>query len=99
RVDGFIVALRRGSLWFLSMQFVRPGAQARGLGRQLLAGVWRGDSWTAARATATDSAQPISNGLYGSLGIVPRVPLLRLVGLAERPARLPPPPSGPGGAR
>ena len=94
RVDGFIVALRRGTLWFLSMLFIRPGAQARGLGRQLLAAVSPGDDWTGARATATDSAQPISNGLYGSLGIVPRVPLLRLVGLADRPAELPPLPDG-----
>jgi hypothetical protein len=40
----------------------------------------RDGSW----ATATDSAQPISNGLYASLGIVPRTPLLWLVGLPER---------------
>jgi hypothetical protein len=45
-------------------------------------------------ATATDSAQPISNGLYGSLGMVPRMPLLRLVGLPERPDVFPPFPSG-----
>ena len=39
------------------------------------------------RATATDSVQPISNGLYASLGIAPRMPLLRLVGLPERDGR------------
>ena len=38
-----------------------------------------------ARATATDSAQPISNALYATLGIVPRMPLLSLVGLPRRP--------------
>jgi hypothetical protein len=38
-----------------------------------------------ARSTATDSAQPISNALYATYGIVPRVPLLSLVGLPERP--------------
>jgi hypothetical protein len=37
------------------------------------------------RATATDSAQPIANALYASLGIVPRVPLLNLIGLPARP--------------
>ena len=31
-------------------------------------------------ATCTDSAQPISNGLYAALGIVPRMPLFNLVG-------------------
>ncbi len=31
-------------------------------------------------AMCTDSAQPVSNGLYARLGIVPRVPVLNLVG-------------------
>jgi hypothetical protein len=35
-------------------------------------------------ATATDSMQRVSNALYGSLGIVPRMPLLSLVGRPER---------------
>ncbi len=94
RIDGFAVALRRDDLWFLSMLFVRPGAQARGLGRALLAAVSPAEGWSGVRATATDSAQPISNGLYGSLGMVPRVPLLRLVGLPERPDALEPLPDG-----
>jgi GNAT superfamily N-acetyltransferase len=93
-IDAFVVALRREELWFLSMLFVRPGAQARGLGRALLGAVSPGDGWRGARATATDSAQPISNGLYGSLGMVPRVPLLRLVGLPDRPDALEPLPEG-----
>jgi GNAT superfamily N-acetyltransferase len=94
RIDAFVVAVRRETLWFLSMLFVRPGAQARGLGRRLLAAVSPGEDWSGARATATDSAQPISNGLYGSLGMVPRVPLLRLVGLPDRQHELPPLPDG-----
>jgi GNAT superfamily N-acetyltransferase len=97
-IDGFAVVLRRERLTFLSMLFVRPSAQAGGLGRALLARAMgdpareadRGGSW----ATATDSAQPISNGLYGSLGMVPRMPLLRLVGLPERPDAFPPFPPG-----
>jgi hypothetical protein len=50
----------------------------------------------AARGTATDSAQPISNALYASIGIVPRMPLLSLVGRwdPERVLGLPPLPSG-----
>jgi GNAT superfamily N-acetyltransferase len=78
RPIGFASSARRGDLWFLSMLFVRPGEQGAGLGRALLAEVLPADR--AARATATDSAQPISNALYATYGIVPRVPLLNFVG-------------------
>ena len=84
-IDAFVVVARRDGLAYLSMLFVRPGVQGRGLGRSLLARAMPdGDASVTWRATATDSAQPISNGLYASLGMVPRVPLLRLVGLPER---------------
>ena len=36
-------------------------------------------------ATCTDSAQPISNGLYATVGIVPRMPLFNLVGRPRPP--------------
>ena len=90
-IDGFVVVVRRDPLAFLSMLFVRPGVQGRGLGRALLASAMpeqpsNGGSGVTWRATATDSVQPISNGLYGSLGMVPRIPLLRLVGLPDRGA-------------
>jgi GNAT superfamily N-acetyltransferase len=90
RLLGFASAVERDPLWFLSMLFVRPEVQAAGLGRELMDRVMPagrpGAGGVAERtlATATDSAQPISNGLYASSGIVPRVPLLRLVGLPER---------------
>jgi GNAT superfamily N-acetyltransferase len=101
-IDAFVVVVRRDGLWFLSMLFVRPAAQARGLGRALLGVVapaapepGRGDSPTVgSRATATDTAQPISNGLYASLGMVPRIPLLRLVGLPSRDGAFDPLPAG-----
>lgn len=98
-IDGFVAVVRRGRLWFLSMLFLRPKAQGRGLGRQLLAAVGAGDDAAAplgdvhVRATATDSAQPISNGLYASLGMVPRMPLFRLVGTPDRRDVLPPLPT------
>ena len=97
-IDAFVVAVVRDELWFLSMLFVLPLAQGRGLGRQLLAAVLppedSGTESSGWHATATDSAQPISNGLYASLGMVPRIPLLRLVGLPERPGAFPALPDG-----
>lgn len=99
-IDAFVVVVRRDSLWYLSMLFVRPAAQGGGLGRALLEaveppGANDGDAGSVeARATATDTAQPISNGLYASLGMVPRIPLLRLVGLPTRPGAFDPLPTG-----
>ena len=66
----------------------RPGAGARpGAAR---AGHAAARTTATARGDRTDSVQPISNALYASLGIVPRMPLVRLVGLAERPTRFRP---------
>ena len=77
-------AIVRERLWYLSMLFVLPEFQGPGLGRDLLGRVLP-DRWRMARATATDSAQPISNAMYASHGMVPRMPLLSLVGLPRRP--------------
>jgi GNAT superfamily N-acetyltransferase len=84
RIVAFAAALMRERLWFLSMLFVRPGLQGAGLGRALLERVAPADGEASFRATATDSAQPISNALYASAGIVPRIPLLNLIGLPQR---------------
>jgi GNAT superfamily N-acetyltransferase len=92
-VVAFAASVRRDELWFLSMLFVLPEVQAGGLGRALLAKVMPRPG-TAALATCTDSAQPISNALYASLGMTPRMPLVRLVGLPERDGHLPPLPRG-----
>ena len=79
-VVAFGSAVERGPLWFLSMLFVEPGEQARGLGRALLERMLPLPLDGRVLATCTDSAQPISNGLYATLGIVPRMPLFNLVG-------------------
>lgn len=84
RVVAFASALVREHLWFLSMLFVLPGYQGAGLGRGLLAQVLPPDG-AMIRGTATDSGQPISNALYASYDIVPRLPLLNLTGLPRRP--------------
>jgi GNAT superfamily N-acetyltransferase len=93
QIVGFVSALRRGRLWFLSMLFVLPEMQGGGLGRALLDRVLP-PAGTATLATCTDSTQPISNALYASLGIAPRLPLLRYVGLPDRPGALPRLPDG-----
>ena len=93
RVVAFVSAIARERIWYLSMLFVLPELQGAGVGRQLLARVMP-DGEGIARATATDSAQPISNALYTSLGIAPRMPLLNLTGLPERPEAFGPLPSG-----
>lgn len=83
-IVAFVSALRREHVWFLAMLFVQPGHQERGLGRRLLARVLAGAD-EATHATCTDSAQPISNALYSRYGMVPRLPMLELVGRPERP--------------
>jgi GNAT superfamily N-acetyltransferase len=82
RIVGFGAAVRRSQVWFLSMLFVAPGAQNRGVGRALLERLLPADD--AVLATATDTAQPVSNALYARLGIPPRLPLFSVVGRPER---------------
>jgi GNAT superfamily N-acetyltransferase len=94
RIVAFVAAVVRERLWFLSMLFVDPAVQASGIGRALLAQVMPAPGTGMVMATATDSAQPISNALYASCGIVPRMPLLNLIGLPERPDAFDPLPSG-----
>lgn len=94
QVVAFGSATIRPPVWFLSMLFVDPAVQARGLGRALLQRLLPESADVPILATATDSAQPISNGLYASLGIVPRVPLLNLVGRPRAEHGLPPLPPG-----
>jgi GNAT superfamily N-acetyltransferase len=93
RIVAFGSAVRRDPVWFLSMLFVMPNAQGAGIGRELL-GRLLPPPGSFTLATCTDTAQPISNGLYAAHGIVPRIPLLRLVGLPDRPAELPGLPDG-----
>lgn len=92
RVIAFASAVRRERVWFLSMLFVEPAMQARGIGRRLLDETRPLDD--AILATATDAAQPISNALYAGVGIVPRIPLLNLVGRPRPDVRLPTLPPG-----
>ena len=91
-IVGFAAAARRGPVWFLSMLFVRPDLQLAGVGRALLERILPQDD--AIRAVATDAAQPISNGLYGTYRMVARVPMFNIVGRPVRRGELAPLPSG-----
>ena len=93
RVVAFTSAVMRERLWYLSMLFVLPEYQGAGVGRSCSPASCRQTAMQI-RSTATDSAQPISNALYASYGITPRMPLLNLVGYPERPAAFGPLPSG-----
>ena len=92
-VVAFTAATLRDRLWYLSMLFVMPVFQGTGLGRELLERILPSDA-EIVRAVATDSAQPISNALYARYGMVPRIPLLSLTGLPQRPEAFGELPSG-----
>jgi GNAT superfamily N-acetyltransferase len=107
RIVGFGIGLQREHVWFLSQLYVLPTEQRRGIGRALLslvlpsapeAGTAGAPDDTDRRpgvlATCTDSAQPISNALYGKFGIVPRTPVFNLVGRPSSPSHLPTLPAG-----
>lgn len=93
RIVAFGSAVIRERLWYLSMLFVLPEFQGAGLGRVLLDRLLPDDP-AMPRAVATDSVQPISNALYARYGLVPRMPLLSLTGLPQRPEAFGELPSG-----
>ena len=80
RIVAFGSAIDREHLWFLSMLFVEPGEQARGLGKALMDRLLPRERDGRVLSTCTDAAQPISNGLYAALGMVPRMPIFNLIG-------------------
>jgi GNAT superfamily N-acetyltransferase len=96
RVVGFGSAVERGALWFLSMLFVEPAEQGNGVGRELLRRLLPASLDGRVLGTATDSLQPISNALYASLGIGPRLPIFDLVGRPRPDRPLPALPDGVG---
>jgi GNAT superfamily N-acetyltransferase len=103
QVVGYAIATQRGPAWYLNQLYVMPSDQHRGVGRTLLEHVLptglptrahSADPRVPVLATCTDSAQPISNGLYSRYGIVPRVPVINLVGTPRPAFRLPTLPEG-----
>jgi GNAT superfamily N-acetyltransferase len=89
RIRGMVSALVRGRLWYLSMFFVLPGDQSRGLGRALLE---RALAYGEARRTEVRCTQatldPRAQARYVMAGMAPRWPIYRLDGDAAAVARL-----------
>jgi GNAT superfamily N-acetyltransferase len=94
RIVAFGSAIDREHLWFLSMLFVEPGEQARGLGKALMDRLLPRERDGRVLSTCTDAAQPISNGLYAALGMVPRMPIFNLIGRPRRDWEPEPLPAG-----
>jgi GNAT superfamily N-acetyltransferase len=94
RIIGFAAAVVRGPSWFLNMLFILPEEQGVGLGRSLLERVLPPGGSGMHRATAIDSAQPVSNALYVHHGMPPRVPVMHLIGELRHPDALPQLPAG-----
>ena len=89
RIRGMVSALVRGPVWYLSMFFVLPGDQGRGLGRALLEralayGEARGVEVRCTLATLDPRAQ----ARYVMAGMAPRWPIYRLDGDAAAVTRL-----------
>jgi hypothetical protein len=82
-------ALVRGRVWYLSMLFVLPDDQSRGLGRALLE---RALAYDDARGTSVRctwaTLDPRAQARYVMAGMAPRWPIYRLDGDAAAVARL-----------
>ncbi len=95
RVVAFGIVMRRGSSAFLSFLFVEPGWQGRKVGRALLDTCLRACPRIDRVATCVEADQPVSTGLYASMGMAPRTPLYLLRGVLPD-AALPDLPAGIG---
>jgi GNAT superfamily N-acetyltransferase len=89
RITGMVSALVRGKLWYLSMFFILPESQGRGLGRALIEpalayGRARGTEVRCTLATLDPRAQT----RYMLAGMAPRWPIYRVDGDAAAVARL-----------
>jgi GNAT superfamily N-acetyltransferase len=82
RIGGFGLATRRRTLWYLAALHVLPEFQGQGIGTQLLRRCLgefdSGDSPTL--LTTSDSANPVSTGMYLRFGLLPQTAILQLQG-------------------
>ena len=80
RVVAFGIVAVRGQDGFLSFLFVAPEWQGRGLGRAVLDACIRSGTGIERLSTCAEADQPVSTGLYASLGLAPRLPIYLLRG-------------------
>ncbi len=80
RLVAFGIVMRRGGDAFLSFLFVAPSWQRRGVGRAVLEACLRAAGDITRASTCAEADQPVSTGLYASMGMAPRAPLYLLRG-------------------
>jgi GNAT superfamily N-acetyltransferase len=89
RIRGMVSALVRGRVWYLSMFFVLPGEQGRGLGRALLErALAYGEARGAAIRCTWATLDPRAQARYVMAGMAPRWPIYGLTGDAAAVTRL-----------
>src|SRR5262245_26810577 len=89
RIRGMVSALVRGRVWYLSMLFVLPGHQSRGLGRALLErALAYGEARGAEIRCTWATLDPRAQARYVLAGMSPRWPIYRLDGDTAAVARL-----------
>jgi ribosomal protein S18 acetylase RimI-like enzyme len=89
RIRGMVSALVRGRVWYLSMFFVLPGDQGRGLGRALLErALAYGEARGAEVRFTWATLDPRAQARYVTAGMAPRWPIYSLDGDAAAVARL-----------
>ncbi len=80
-IVAFGIVMQRGPSAFLSFLFVEPGWQGRKVGRAVLEACLRACRGIDRVSTCAEADQPVSTGLYASIGMAPRTPLYLLRGL------------------
>jgi GNAT superfamily N-acetyltransferase len=89
QIRGMVSALVRGRVWYLSMFFVLPGDQGRGLGRALLErALAYGEARGAEIRCTWATLDPRAQARYVMAGMAPRWPIYRLDGDAAAVTRL-----------
>jgi len=78
----FASSFSRDDYWFLSFLFVDPSFQGRGIGRTLLGELAPTGSGSVL-ATVVESFQPVSTGLYASVGMSPQAIKYWLTGVTR----------------
>jgi len=89
QIRGMVSALVRGRVWYLSMFFVLPGDQGRGVGRALLEqALAYGEARGAEIRCTWATLDPRAQARYVMAGMAPRWPIYRLDGDAAAVTRL-----------